>query len=768
MVSESNDIVTPVAAEAESMKYYGNEVRQAGIWKIFVCTLGAACLVIVFASCQACRGAAMPTAIWRQEGKDEVSHMKELLDRRSSDSVWAEFMVSNDLFWDGDISTDYYEGAFIGNGKQGAMIMADAQRPDQLRMLMGRYNVVAHYKLPDEYTDPKLFAGSIELGAAGSVTGRTMRLDLWNGEATGTMLTDRGNVQWRAFVDRTHDVTIVAAAGDGGEIPHLAVRPEWGISPNIYREGKNPLDYAAHLPPKPVLSQKKDINVITQKLKSRGAHVVVWQVVAGVLYAAIEADASDDQEAAAGIALKKAVARLEAAVEDGLAACSERHRAWWHDYNRESGLSLPQDPYWQKFWWLQIYKFGSASAGDSPYLIDNEGPWPWNSAWGGVWWNLNVQLSYFPAFTANKLRAGKSLINGVDRIYASGAFHRNASEGVGITVGRSSTYLGEKSDSWAREYGNLTWVLHNYWRYWRYSGDDGIGRKLFPMLADNAEYLMSKLERRDDGRLHMTPSRSPEYPQEDPMQPDTNYGLMALRWALQTLVEMSAQLQLNDGRCDKWQDTLDRLVDYPVDETGLRISANQAYEKSHRHYSHLMAIYPYHTLNPDQGPEARALIRKSVDHWQGLKAALAGYSFTGGCAMYATLGDGEMAIVALDKLKARLQPNTMYKEGGGPVIETPLSGVESINYMLLQSWGGIIRVFPAVPERWRDVRFAGMRTEGGFLVSAVRKDGKADYVRVESTCGGRLRIRPGFTVDGKDTFEVDTAPGQVVELRVSQ
>ena len=35
----------------------------------------------------------------------------------------------------------------------------------------------------------------------------------------------------------------------------------------------------------------------------------------------------------------------------------------------------------------------------------------------------------------------------------------------------------------------------------------------------------------------------------------------------------------------------------------------------------------------------------------------------------------------------------------GPVIETPLSGAQCIHDMLLQSWGGKIRVFPAVPSQ---------------------------------------------------------------------
>lgn len=76
----------------------------------------------------------------------------------------------------------------------------------------------------------------------------------------------------------------------------------------------------------------------------------------------------------------------------------------------------------------------------------------------------------------------------------------------------------------------------------------------------------------------------------------------------------------------------------------------------------------------------------------------------------------------------------MYKEAG-PVIETPLSGAQCIHDMLLQSWGGKIRIFPAVPDAWQDVAYSGLRTEGAFKVSASRKQGKTEFVHIKSLAG---------------------------------
>src|SRR5262249_41200873 len=154
-------------------------------------------------------------------------------------------------------------------------------------------------------------------------------------------------------------------------------------------------------------------------------------------------------------------------------------------------------------------------------------------------------------------------------------------------------------------------------------------------------------------------------------------------------------------------------------EHGLKISASVPFEKSHRHYSHLLMIYPLYGMNWDQ-PENRELITKSLDHWLADPAAFRGYSWTGASSICSMIGRREDAVKYLHNFvdatgKYAAQPNTMYTEAG-PVIETPLSAARSIQDLLISSWGGTIRVFPGVPDAWKDVTVDRMRTEGAFLV----------------------------------------------------
>jgi alpha-L-fucosidase 2 len=214
----------------------------------------------------------------------------------------------------------------------------------------------------------------------------------------------------------------------------------------------------------------------------------------------------------------------------------------------------------------------------------------------------------------------------------------------------------------------------------------------------------------------------------------------------------------------KWNTTLEKLTPYPTDERGFKVSASVSFEKSHRHYSHLKMIYPLYLVNAEQ-PESLPLINKSLENWLGMPGALRGYSYTGAASMYAMLGRGDEAHKYLNQLldnkmkSGHVHPNTQYTEAG-PVIETPLSGAASLHDMLLTSWGGKIRVFPGVPEAWKDVSFANLRAEGAFLVSAVRKNGKTQFVKIESLAG-----EPGKAVWEVGEVELKLKKGESVVLR---
>jgi hypothetical protein len=225
--------------------------------------------------------------------------------------------------------------------------------------------------------------------------------------------------------------------------------------------------------------------------------------------------------------------------------------------------------------------------------------------------------------------------------------------------------------------------------------------------------------------------------------PDTNYDLALIRWGCQTLLESAQLLGISDPLAPQWTDILANLVDYPVDANGFMIGAGVPFAKSHRHYSHMLMVYPLYLVTWEQTAQ-RELIDRSLRRWISFQGALQGYSYTGAASISAQALRGDDAAFYLSELlRLFIQPNTMYKETG-PVIETPLSAAQSVHDMLCQSWGSVVRVFPAAPAAWPDVTLHNFRTQGAFLLSAARKNGATQWIRVASEAGAPLRLRTGM------------------------
>ena len=68
----------------------------------------------------------------------------------------------------------------------------------------------------------------------------------------------------------------------------------------------------------------------------------------------------------------------------------------------------------------------------------------------------------------------------------------------------------------------------------------------------------------------------------------------------------------------------------------------------------------------------------------------------------------------------------------------------AVQEMLLQSWWGEIRLFPAIPSTWDKAGFKNFRAEGAFIISAKYESGGTVEAKIESTAGGTCRIRNSF------------------------
>jgi alpha-L-fucosidase 2 len=171
-----------------------------------------------------------------------------------------------------------------------------------------------------------------------------------------------------------------------------------------------------------------------------------------------------------------------------------------------------------------------------------------------------------------------------------------------------------------------------------------------------------------------------------------------------------------------------------------------------------MAIYPLGFLNVEGSDRDKQIIRESLLQIDQLGTGYwCGYSFTWMACLAARIGESGRVLSMLDLyLRGFISRNGFHLNGDYKnlglsrfkyrpfTLEGNFAAAQAVHEMLLQSWGGTIRIFPTVVEDWQDVAFSGLRAEGAFLVSAQRENGCTVRVRIETERDNLLKLKNPF------------------------
>jgi hypothetical protein len=92
-------------------------------------------------------------------------------------------------------------------------------------------------------------------------------------------------------------------------------------------------------------------------------------------------------------------------------------------------------------------------------------------------------------------------------------------------------------------------------------------------------------------------------------------------------------------------------------------------------------------------------------------------------------------------------------------LEGTAAGATAIWEMLVHTHGGVTQVFSATPSAWKDVSFQDAPQLGGFRISATRKNGYTEAIKIGSLRGGTMVLA---VPDRRSmTLARDTGPEQV-------
>lgn len=462
------------------------------------------------------------------------------------------------------------------------------------------------------------------------------------------------------------------------------------------------------------------------------------------------------------------------------------HLGYWNRFWAQSTVTLP-DSILQKQYQNEMYKFGSATREDS-YPISLQSVWtadngklpPWK---GDYHHDLNTQLSYWPAYIGNHLSEGMGYLHTLwNQRDTYKRFTRQYFETEGMNIPGVCTLTGEPMGGWIQYSMSQTvgaWLAQHFYLHWKYSADrQFLKKRAYPFLKDVAVYMEQNSMVDEQGIRRFEFSSSPEI-HDNSLQAwfkdMTNFDLSLMHFLFGATSELAGEVGL-DKEAAHWAELEKQLPEFDLDAEGsLTFAKGYSYNASHRHFSHALAIHPLGVIDWSDGEKAQHIIRATLkklkdygpDYWTG-------YTYSWFANMQARAFNGEEAAKALRTFaECFCLKNTFHVNGDQSgtgkskftyrpfTLEGNFAFAAGIQEMLLQSHTGIVRVFPAIPRGWNNVAFDNLRAVGGFLVSAVRKDGKIVRLRVYSEQGGNLKI--ASPVDGR-LLQYETQAGKWIEI----
>lgn len=534
-------------------------------------------------------------------------------------------------------------------------------------------------------------------------------------------------------------------------------------------------------------------------------------------------------------------ARLAAAAAKGYKALRSAHLEDYHAlFNRVSldldskPSKLPtrllvdaykhgdKDPYLEELMFHFARYLLIASSREDSLPANLQGTWnqylyaPWS---GGYWHNINVQMNYWGAMSANLAETFEAYIN-YYKAYRPQAEEYATEYVAEFNPGRLSEEPGGNGwiiGSGANPYyipaagrihsgpGTGGLIAKLLMDYYRFTQDKDYLREVgYPAMLGISRFYSKALQPDPDGTLLVYPSASPEIRVQSLAQRElmkhfpwakegksgyyitkgTTFDQAAVWESFKDALEGAEILGIKD---EPFLDTMRREINLldPIligDSGQIKEFREETVYATfglpdHRHISHLCALYPGTLINSGK-PEWMAAASKTLD-FRGIETR--NWAIAHHMNARARLGEADKALEAYQKLIAdRTFPNLLTWQPPFQ-IDGSLGALSGVVEMLLQSHEGVIELLPALPTAWDEGSYSGLVARGNFVVEITWKRGQARRVEITARSGGICRLAYNGIEDarvvgpggervvtqskGPGLLSFNTEPGETYRLR---
>jgi len=402
--------------------------------------------------------------------------------------------------------------------------------------------------------------------------------------------------------------------------------------------------------------------------------------------------------------------------------------------------------------------------------------------------NYNFQSPFLGDYEANHIEIGDAYFKGMeyflqigrkiahDYYHCRGAFIQLS----GFPVYAEDDYMGIAP--MGRMAYMTGWAMEQYWvRYLVTLDKDWLQEKGYPVIRDCALFYTDFLKKGEDGLYHAFPSNQGEDGfTGDPWDyTDRPQVMQYMGYCLRTAIKASEELGVDDDLQAQWQERLEHAAPAYYGKLPIAVAfADVPLEKlegleklcAERNPPEFGRGRPYKP-QPKDTTEPSPLTKKEywihaagsdIWTWYYGKAPMWFIRMlrTGSFVADRDFKDFRNLILRWRHPNGLLWAMSVANYGHCGAWTESLGIIAPLQEMMLQSWDGILRIFPAWPTNL-SASFRDFRAEGAFLVSASWADGTVVSAEIFSEVGGRCRLYPPWSEGVQVT---DDNMGQLVKV----
>lgn len=429
-----------------------------------------------------------------------------------------------------------------------------------------------------------------------------------------------------------------------------------------------------------------------------------------------------------------------------------------------------------------FFKYGrymqiSSSRENSPLPSNLQGIWNDNLACNMPWTcdyhlDINIQQNYWSANIANMAETNAPLFTYIGLLAKYGSVTARKMYGCGGWVAHTiNNVWGDTAPgsacSWAMNVTAGAWMATHLWTHYEYTLDKDYLREVgYPLLKETAQFFVDYMvEDPKTGYLLSGPSISPENGFRGVDGRGYSLSMMptidrAVIYDIYNACIQSAKiLGIDDDFSRRLQRDIKKLPPLRLLDNGelaewyLDVVRD---DPSHRHASHLLALYPFGQISPFKTPGlaegCRLFLENQTSHanWEDTE-----WTRGNNINFYARLLDGEKAYESLKGLYTGfMRENLMTVSPAGIAgaesdifsFDATEAAVAGVCEMLLQSYDGMLNFLPALPKAWKNGSIKGVCARGGIEADFAWKNRKV----VSATLRSRVDQTVSVRVNGKE------------------